>query len=87
MTHRSRVQLVASCRAPPGLLLNLLNGDITGAERDVEALEGLAGGVTEGQYVAMQALVVAALAIETERWEAAVHIVADALARDLDRRA
>jgi DNA-binding CsgD family transcriptional regulator/tetratricopeptide (TPR) repeat protein len=59
--------------------LNWLTGDLDGAERDLAEIHQLAPEVKEGQFLAAQAQAVAAVAIETERWDVAVQTVADAV--------
>ena len=61
--------------------LNWLFGDIDEAERDLAEIERLAPELEEGQFLAAQAQAVAAVAIETERWETAVEAVADTVRR------
>jgi DNA-binding CsgD family transcriptional regulator/tetratricopeptide (TPR) repeat protein len=57
--------------------LNWLTGDIEEAERDLDEIERLAPELTAGQFLAAQAQAMAAVAIETEHWDTAVHTVAD----------
>ncbi len=57
--------------------LNWLTGEIDEAERDLDEIQRLAPELEAGQFLAAQALAVAALAIQTEHWDTAVQTVAE----------
>jgi DNA-binding CsgD family transcriptional regulator/tetratricopeptide (TPR) repeat protein len=59
--------------------LNWLTGDLDEAERDLDEIQRLAPDLDESQFLAAQAQAVAAVAIETERWDTAVEKVAEAV--------